>query len=103
MLAPFAPFAAEELWRVDLGEASSVHRSAWPSFDPSLVVEDTVTLVVQVNGKVRDKLEVPADISEVDALAAARASAGAQRAIADREVVKEIVRAPKLVNLVVKG
>jgi leucyl-tRNA synthetase len=103
MLAPFAPFAAEELWRVDLGEPSSVHVSAWPSFDPALVVEDTVTLIVQVNGKVRDKIEVPADVSEADALAAARGSAGAQRALEGREIVKEIVRAPKLVNLVAKG
>jgi leucyl-tRNA synthetase len=102
MLAPFAPFAAEELWRVDLGETTSVHVSDWPIYDPSLVVEDTVTLVVQVNGKVRDKVEVSADISEADALATARASAGAQRALAGREVVKEIVRAPKLVNFVVK-
>jgi len=103
MLAPFAPFAAEELWRVELGESASVHLSAWPSFDPALVVEETVTLVVQVNGKVRDKVEVPADVSEADALVAARASAGARRSLEGREVVKEIVRAPKLVNFVVKG
>jgi leucyl-tRNA synthetase len=103
MLAPFAPFSTEELWRVDLGEPASVHLSDWPTYDPALVVEDTTTLVVQVNGKVRDKVEVAADISEEDALAAARASAGAQRALEGREVVKEIVRAPKLVNFVVKG
>ncbi len=103
MLAPFAPFAAEELWRVELGEPTSVHLSDWPSYDPALVVEDTVTLVVQVDGKVRDTIEVAADVSEDDALAAARASAGAQRALEGREVVKEIVRAPKLVNFVVRG
>ena len=88
---------------VDLREQTSVHRSDWPSFDAALVVEETVTLVVQVNGKVRDKVEVAADLSEADALAAARASAGAQRALQGREVAKEIVRAPKLVNFVVKG
>ena len=103
MLAPFAPFVAEELWRTELDETTSVHLSAWPTHDPALVVEDTVTLVVQVNGKVRDKLEVPADLLEADALTAARASAGAQRALEGREVVKEIIRAPKLVNFVVKG
>jgi leucyl-tRNA synthetase len=102
LLAPFAPFAAEELWRVDLGEDVSTWRSPWPVFDPELVVEETVTLVVQVDGKVRDKLEVPADIAEADALTAARASAGARRALDGREVVKEIVRAPKLVNLVTR-
>jgi leucyl-tRNA synthetase len=88
---------------VELGESASVHLSAWPSFDPALGVEETVTLVVQVNGKVRDKVEVPADVSEADALVAARASAGARRSLEGREVVKEIVRAPKLVNFVVKG
>jgi leucyl-tRNA synthetase len=103
MLAPLAPFAAEELWRVELGNEGSVHRSAWPTFDPALAADDTVTLVVQVNGKVRDKVEVGAGIGDDEALAAARASAGAQRALEGREVVKEIVRAPKLVNFVVKG
>jgi leucyl-tRNA synthetase len=103
MLAPFAPFAAEELWREVLGEASSVHVSSWPTFDPALVVEATVTMVVQVDGKVRDKLEVPAGIDEAAALELARASENARRAIGDREVVKEIGRAPRLVNLVTRG
>jgi leucyl-tRNA synthetase len=103
MLAPLGPFAAEELWRVELGNEGSVHRSAWPTFDPALAADDTVTLVVQVNGKVRDKVEVGAGIGDDEALAAARASAGARRALEGREVVKEIVRAPKLVNFVVKG
>ena len=62
MLAPFAPFAAEELWREVLGNGSSVHVSSWPVYDPSLAAEDTVTLIVQVDGKVRDKIEVPVDV-----------------------------------------
>jgi leucyl-tRNA synthetase len=102
LLAPFAPFAAEELWREVLGNGSSVHTSVWPSYDPSLAAEDTVTLVVQVDGKLRDKLEVSPDVDETTALAAARASEGARRAIGDREVVKEIVRVPKLVNFVTR-
>ena len=61
MLAPFAPYAAEELWREVLGNGSSVHVSSWPSYDPSLAAEESVTLIVQVDGKVRDKIEVPAD------------------------------------------
>jgi leucyl-tRNA synthetase len=101
MLAPLAPFAAEELWRVELGNETSVHRSDWPTFDPALAADETVTLVVQVNGKVRDKLEVAADLDEAAAVAAARASAGAQRALAGKTVSKEIVRAPRLVNFVV--
>jgi leucyl-tRNA synthetase len=100
MLAPFAPFAAEELWRVELGEASSVHVSAWPAFDPALVHDDTVTMVFQVDGKLRDKAEVPADIDEAAALELARDSVKVQAAIDGREVVKRIVRVPRLVNLV---
>jgi leucyl-tRNA synthetase len=100
MLAPFAPFAAEELWKEVLGNGSSVHVSSWPSFDPSLAAEDVVTLIVQVDGKVRDKLEVPADASEATCLELARASENARRAVGDRTVAKEIVRAPRLVNLV---
>jgi leucyl-tRNA synthetase len=102
LLSPFAPFAAEELWREVLGNPESVHLQTWPTFDPSLVVEDTVTLVIQVNGKVRDRLEVSADADEDTVLALARASENALRAIGEGSVVKEIVRAPKLVNLVAK-
>ena len=100
LLAPFAPYAAEELWRVDLRQAESIHLSPWPDYDPELVVEDTVTLVIQVDGKVRDRVEVPADADEVTCLGVARTSVGAQRAMAGRRLVNEIVRAPKLVNFV---
>jgi leucyl-tRNA synthetase len=102
MLAPFAPFAAEELWREVLGNGSSVHVSSWPRYDPSLAAEDSVTLIVQVDGKVRDKIEVPADATEDMVLERARASEAARRAVGGGEVVKEIVRAPKLVNFVTK-
>jgi len=102
LLAPFAPFAAEELWREVLGNRSSVHVSSWPSFDEALAAEDTVTLVVQVDGKVRDKVEVPSDASEEVCLELARASESARRTIAERDIAKEIVRAPKLVNFVTK-
>jgi len=102
MLAPFAPFAAEELWREVLGNGSSVHASSWPSYDPSLAAAETVTLIVQVDGKLRDKIEVPTDAGEDRCLELARASESARRAIGDHEVAKEIVRAPKLVNFVTK-
>ncbi|MEX0985331.1 MAG: leucine--tRNA ligase [Actinomycetota bacterium] len=100
LLAPLAPFAAEELWREVLGERASVHMSDWPTFDAALAAEDTVTMVIQVDGKVRDKVEVPSGISDEEALALARASEGAARILAGRQVAKEIVRAPRLVNLV---
>jgi leucyl-tRNA synthetase len=102
MLAPFAPFAAEELWREVLGHGESVHVSRWPDYDGALAAQETVTLIVQIDGKVRDKIEVPADTDEAHVLELARASENARRAIGDREVVKEIVRAPKLVNLVTR-
>jgi leucyl-tRNA synthetase len=100
MLAPFAPFAADELWREVLGNGSSVHISSWPGFDAGLAAEEVITMVVQVDGKVRDKLEVAADATEETVLQLARDSENARRAIGDRSVVKEIVRAPKLVNFV---
>jgi leucyl-tRNA synthetase len=74
--------------------------SSWPSYDPSLAAEDSVTLIVQVDGKVRDKIEVSADATDDDDLDHARSSGSARRAIGDRAIVKEIVRAPKLVNFV---
>ncbi len=102
MMAPMAPFIAEELWREALGHGESVHTSAWPAFDAALVVQDQVTMVVQVNGKVRDKIEVSADISEDEARELALASANATRAVGGGEVAKIIVKAPKLVSIVVK-
>jgi leucyl-tRNA synthetase len=100
MLAPMAPFAAEELWREVLGHEGSVHLSAWPRYDPELAKQQRVTLVVQVDGKVRDRLEVDADAAEEDIRALALASGNAQRAIAGREVTTVVVRPPKLVNIV---
>ena len=86
-----------------LGHAPSVARSSWPTADPALLVQETVTMVVQVQGKVRAKLEVPASISEADAEAAALADPGVQRALDGREVAKVIVRLPKMVSIVPKG
>jgi leucyl-tRNA synthetase len=100
MLAPMAPFVAEELWRTALGVEGSVHQSAWPSFDAVLAREETVTLVVQVDGRVRDRLEVPVDVTGEEAERLARESEGARRVIGDRQVARVIVRPPKLVNLV---
>jgi leucyl-tRNA synthetase len=103
MLAPLAPFAAEELWRVELGHPESVHRSAWPTYDPDLAREDRVTLVLQVDGKVRDRVEVDADASEEACRALALASEGVHRAVGDRPVAQLVVRPPRLVNVVTGG
>ncbi len=94
-----APYLGEEMWAV-LGHAPSVARSTWPTADPALLVQDTVTVVVQVQGKVRAKLELAADTSEADATAAALADENVQRALDGREVAKVIVRLPKMVSIV---
>ena len=103
MLAPMAPFLTEEIWREVWGNAESVHREAWPAFDEDLAREETVTLVVQVDGKVRDALEVPADIPEEEAVELARSSEKVERALDGREVTRVVARPPKLVNLVTRG
>ena len=101
MLAPLAPFASEELWREVLGNPTSVHLASWPSFDQALARDETVTLVVQVDGKVRDRIEVAADADEETCRELALASEKAQRALDGREIANVIVRPPRLVNLVV--
>jgi len=101
-LSVVAPYVAEEMWEL-LGHAPSVARSSWPTADPALLVQDVVTLVVQVQGKVRAKLEVPASISEADAEAAALADPGVLRALDGREVAKVILRLPKMVSIVPRG
>ncbi len=98
-LSLVAPYLGEEMWEV-LGHAPSVARSVWPTVDPALLVQDTVTVVVQVQGKVRAKLELPASVSEDDATAAALADENVQRALNGREVAKVIVRLPKMVSIV---
>jgi leucyl-tRNA synthetase len=100
MLAPLAPFAAEELWREVLGNPSSVHSSAWPGFDEVLAREERVTLVVQVDGKVRDRIEVDADATDEVCRELALASERARRAIDGRKVRQVVVRPPRLVNVV---
>jgi leucyl-tRNA synthetase len=100
MLAPLAPFASEELWREVLGNPSSVHTADWPAFDETLAREELVTLVIQVDGKVRDRIEVAADADEETCRELALASEKARRAIDGRELVQVIVREPRLVNLV---
>jgi leucyl-tRNA synthetase len=99
MLSMFTPYVAEEMWAM-LGHEPSVARSGWLTVDPALLVEDTVTCIVQVSGKVRDRLEVPTSIGEDELRELAVASAGAQRVLDGRDIKKVVIRAPKLVNIV---
>ena len=100
LLSLVAPYTAEEMWE-RLGHAPTVARVGWPTVDEALLVEDSVTAVVQVLGKVRARLEVSPDVSDADLEAAAMADAGVVRALDGRPVRKVVVRAPKLVNIVV--
>ncbi|WP_217184223.1 leucine--tRNA ligase [Streptomyces sp. AC495_CC817] len=102
MLDLIAPHTAEEMWET-LGHEPSVGLVTWRSADPALLVEDTVTAVVQIGGKVRAQLEVSARIGEAELEALARADERVIRSIGDREIVKVVVRAPKIVSIVVKG
>jgi len=102
MLDLIAPHTAEEMWEA-LGHEPSVGLVTWRSADPVLLVEDTVTAVVQVGGKVRAQLEVSARIGEAELEALARADERVIRSIGDREIVKVVVRAPKIVSIVVKN
>jgi leucyl-tRNA synthetase len=100
LLSLVAPYTAEEMWS-RLGHEPTVARAGWPEVDPVLLVEDSVTAVVQVQGKVRARLEVSPDISDADLEALAMADEAVVRALDGKTVRKVIVRAPKLVNVVV--
>ena len=100
MLSLFAPYTAEEVWS-RLGHQPTVAKAGWPVADPALLVEESVTCVVQINGKVRERLEVPPSIDDDALREVALASASVVKALDGRDVRKVIVRAPKLVNFVV--
>jgi leucyl-tRNA synthetase len=99
MLAPITPHIAEELWSV-LGKDYSVHTQPWPDFDEEAAKEDEITLVVQVNGKLRDRVTVPVGLSDEETKAIALESSLIQSHIDGKEIKKVIVVAGKLVNIV---
>ncbi|MHB0928968.1 MAG: leucine--tRNA ligase, partial [Candidatus Nanopelagicales bacterium] len=102
MLSLVAPYTAEDMW-ARLGHAPSVAFAGWPEVDPTLLIDDTVTCIVQISGKVRGKLEVPVGISAEALQALALVDADVQRSLAGRGVKTVVVRAPKLVNIVPEG
>ena len=99
MLAPVAPHLAEELWE-RTGHSYSIHQQLFPAWDEELAAEEVVTLVVQVNGKLRDKLEVPADVAEEEAKSLALASPKVQAHLGDKQVARTIYVPGRLVNVV---
>jgi leucyl-tRNA synthetase len=100
LIFPFAPHLGAEVW--ELLEGGRVWEQPWPQADPELLASDRVTLVVQVNGKLRDRIEADAGAGQEELLELARASEKVSAHVAGREVVKEIVVPGKLVNLVVR-
>jgi leucyl-tRNA synthetase len=101
MLAPVAPHIAEELWTAHLGKPYSIHQQSWPELDAEAAKEDEIELPVQVNGKVRDRITVPAEASEEEIRSAALASAIVQKYLDGREPKKVIVANSRLVSIVI--
>ena len=101
LLAPFAPHLAEELWQRTGGEGS-VHLQSWPEYDGALTVDETVELVVQVNGKVRDRIVVAADAADEQVRELALAGERVRESMNGKQVVRVVVVPKKLVNIVVR-
>jgi leucyl-tRNA synthetase len=101
LLAPFAPHITEELWQ-QLGHNESIHLSPWPSYDEKYLVSETMTIAVQVNGKLRAELELAANASEEQVVEAAKSNQKVAAYLAGHEIIKTIYVPGKLVNFVVR-
>jgi leucyl-tRNA synthetase len=101
LLAPFAPYLAHELWEM-LGEKGHLLKAPWPKYDAALAKKDELELPVQINGKLRSRIIVPADAAEDFVIERALADEKVQSAIAGKQIVKKIFVAGKLVNIVVR-
>lgn len=101
LMAPAVPHIAEELWTEIMGNEYSIHNQEWPVADPELMAVEEITLIVQVNGKLRDRIVVPVDISKEDAEKTALASPGAGPYLEGKEIRKVIVVPGRLVNIVI--
>jgi leucyl-tRNA synthetase len=101
MLAPVMPFLAEELWQIT-GQKGSVHTQQWPEWDEKALIETVITMPVQVNGKLRDQLELPADVNKEAARQAAEKSEKVNKYLEGKEVVKFIFVPKRMISFVVK-
>ena len=102
MISCITPHVGEEMWQI-LGHDNTIAYEAWPTYDEEKCKDDTVEIVAQLNGKVRAKLQVPADIQKDEAIALAKADEKVAAGIEGKTIVKEIYVPGKLVNIVVKG
>jgi len=101
LMAPMTPHFSEELWEM-LGNKDSIFKAKWPSYDDALTVEDSVEFVIQVNGKIRDKVKLELNAAQEKAEAAAFASDKVLEWTKGKETVKKIFVPNKLLNIVVK-
>jgi leucyl-tRNA synthetase len=102
LLAPFAPHIAEEVWREILGESGSIHVSDWPIWDEKLLVSDTMTIAVQVNGKLRGEIAVDVETIQADIEKRALELENVAKFIGDKKPARIIYVPGKIVNIVVK-
>jgi leucyl-tRNA synthetase len=102
ILAPFTPHVAEELWYV-LGEKKTIHQAGWPEYNAKLIVDDTTTIAIQINGKTRGTIEVAQNSEQADIENMAKQHPDIVRHMADREVIKTIYVPNRLINFVVKA
>jgi len=101
LLAPFVPHITEELW-ARIGQEGSVHKQSWPKYDPEALIRSSIEIVVQLNGKVKDKIQIPADLDKEQTEKAAMESDRIKQLLEGKQVVKVIVVPKKLVNIVVR-
>jgi len=102
MVSLVAPFTAEEMWE-RLGHKPSVALAGWPVLDKELLVADTVTAVIQINGKIKDRIDISPTISDAELEKSALALPSVVEALAGASINKVITRAPKLVNIVINN
>ncbi len=100
LLAPFAPYLTEEIWRDIWGNKTSIHLEAWPEYDPKMLKQDRFELVIQINGKVRDKVSADTNTSQKDAEKLALGQEKIREWLKGKQIKKTIFVKNRLVNIV---